>query len=291
MAASALPAGDMSALLSPATAHRFFSASSNSTWPGLCIFSMLRLRVWNISRTQGTKQALEDARDIRRVQLVNFDLKLAGDVVSKGKEGVQRNDKGYFIKNDSGEIVPIESHSVNLLVERTPTGAIDNMFLACTFYNGEYRDNSGHIVDGATYDLRVPITRDMVHKIEKTPPEKPEFEIDLTGKTGFKVWDEAKQQAVESKLMAYASKNSHANFHAYGQANTRKLYSGNPSTFLAAITPTQIDLGQCWRDRMDVNATLLSSSVENIRHGHPPQEIPPNAKLAALATTLATSVA
>jgi hypothetical protein len=230
------------------------------------------------------KEVLNKARDVRRVQLVNFDLDLFSNVEAPPKGWPERNEKGYFVKNTTGDMVLVEPHSVNLLVERKPSGEIENLFLACTFYNGEYRnDKDGTIVPGATYDLRVPITRDMVKVKDSGAGKKPEIEIDLSGKTGFKIWDPATQKAVEpDSLVVRSSKYSHANFMEYGPTNTRKLYTGNPSTFLSAPMPRGMDLEKAWEMRMDTRALLIANEVDNIRQGLPPAAIPAAAKGTAL---------
>lgn len=228
--------------------------------------------------------AMDKARDVRRVQLVNFDLDLFSDVQAPPKGWPERNEKGYFVKNTTGEMVLVEPHSVNLLVERKPSGEIENLFLACTFYNGEYRDDkTGAIVPGATYDLRVPITRDMVKMKDAGAGKKPEIEIDLSGKTGFKIWDPVAQKAVEpSSLVVRSSKYSHANFMEYGPTNTRKLYSGSPSSFISADMPRGMDLEEAWKMRMDARALMVANEVDNIRLGRPPAHLPAHAAGAAL---------
>ncbi len=229
-------------------------------------------------------EALETARNIRRVQLVNFDLDLYSNVEVDKSGWAARNEKGFFVKNKDGARGYIEPHSVNLLVQRKPSGELENMFLACTFYNGEYRDNnSGEIVKGATYDLRVPLTKEMVTRVDKGVGKPPEFEINL-GKnaalgvdTGLRIWDNDLQKPVEaSMLVAKASRYSHS--HELGKGNTRKLYSGNPSNFAAAAMPSFIDLSIAWKNKIDLQALRISAGIENIRSGPPPVSLPENAK-------------
>jgi hypothetical protein len=222
-----------------------------------------------------TSEGMTKARNIRRVQLVNFDLDLYSTVEMGAGGWADRNEKGYFVKSDSGKMGYIEPHSVNLLVERSPSGDIDNLFLACTFYNGEYRvEGSDKKLDGATYDLRVPITADMVKREDKGPGQKPEFTIDLTGKTGFKVWDTKTGEAVDSiPLIAKSSKHSHANNIEYGATNTRKLYAGNPSSFLSSDMPAFMDLAGAWEMKLDARATIVAAEAENIRKGRPPADL------------------
>jgi hypothetical protein len=251
--------------------------------------------------------AMKKARDIRRVQLVNFDLDLWGDVeVGKGGWADRDAKTNYFVKK-AGARGYLEPHSVNLLVERNPTGAIDNLGLACTFYNGEYLDETPEHkkVDGATYDLRVPITKDMVKRVDKGTGKKPEFEIELMNAakgfdagTGFKVVNSATGLPEKAgSLIATASKYSHCDQlidfdeekkPLFTSTGTRRLY-GTTNAFLSAEMPP-VNLESAWRSKVGDRVLVVANELDNLRAGRPPGDLPARAAGSSLADPNALAV-
>lgn len=239
-------------------------------------------------------EALEQTRNIRRVNLVNFDLDLFGPAKAEDGKWPDRGSHGYFEKNKDGKNVLLEPHSVSLLPQRKPNGEMENLYLTCTFYNGEYRNDKGEIVPGATYDLRVEITRDMIKTIPGKPGEKPQFEIDLTGKTGFKVWDpeanEGKGAAVDAPVFVRPNKYSHiqgASLQAdrsagiNDRATAGRVYGPNPVFLAANNLQDSLDLTRAWESDISRAPAKITETIEGIiveraaaRSG-PPTEVPP----------------
>ena len=231
-------------------------------------------------------EAKNRARDIRRVQLLNFDLDLYGQAVAEDKKWPVRNEMGYFELNKGGEAVLLEPHSVNLSVERKPDGSIEYLYLSCTFYNGEYRDGSGEIVKGATYDLRVEITPDMIKIIPASKPgQKPSIEIDLTGKTGFKLWDRETGKAEDASLSARPSKYSHTNIYVLSAGQDDKAASarggvyrsyGTSGRFLGWGTDKpSINILYAWLTNIPKAPKIIAEILENILP-RPPVDVPPD---------------
>jgi hypothetical protein len=223
------------------------------------------------------EQALDKARDVRRVQLVNLSLYLHADIKVDEKGEAIRKD-GYWIKNPESKIVKIESHDVNLLVQRKPTGEIEQKFLSCTFYNGEYLDDKGNLVRGAIYNLRVPITQEMVTM--ETKDGKVTFKIDLTKNkergvdTGLLVRDEKGELVDDVKLIATISPHSHS--HELSHGGVRKFYSANQTTCVGASMEA-LDLLRALEMQMHKRLRIIAKEVRDIVNGPVPTQIPPGA--------------